>query len=102
MACRYGDTLRLDRFDAGTDSLNGMDVPLFDKDMIEFDAPLTWTTVNYIRKAFEGRNPDGRDYGYIQITNPFGEIERGYVTSMKFNPNKQMCKFTLIKKYDGN
>lgn len=102
VACRYGDTLRLDRFDAGTDSINDMDVPLFGKDIIEFDAPVTWTTFNYIRKAFEGRNPDGRDYGYIQLTNPFGEIERGFVIGMKFNPCKQMCKFTLIKKYDGN
>jgi hypothetical protein len=101
VACKYGDTLRQDRFDNGSEDVNGMDAPLFDKDQIEFNAPLTWVSFNYIRTAFEGRNPDGRDYGYIQIVNPDGEIERGYVINMKFDPNKQMCKFTLIKKYDA-
>lgn len=102
VACKYGDAQRLDRADAFFVSVDEMDRPKFGKDEIEFDAPLTWTTFNYMRKAYEGRNPDGKDYGFIQWRNPDGEIERGYNLGMRFNPNTQMCKFTLILRYDGD
>jgi hypothetical protein len=82
-------------------SINILDRPIFDKDQISFNAPLTWTQVNYIRKAFEGRNPDGRDYGFLQWRNPKGVIERGYILTMKFKPVTQICSFTLIQKFDG-
>jgi hypothetical protein len=101
VACKFGDSLNLDRKDSGFERVTQMDKPIFDKDEIEFDAPLTWSTFNYLRYAFEGRNPDGKDYGYVQIKNPRGIVERGFITSMKFKPNQQMCKFTLIQKYDA-
>lgn len=102
VSCKYGDTLRMDRRDSGFESVNAMDDPLFGKDVIEFDAPLTWTTFNYIRFAYEGRNPDGKDYGYIRFPNPDREIERGFNLGLKFDPNTQMCKFTLIEKFPAN
>lgn len=101
VGCKYGDTLDIDRKDSAFESVENMDKPLFDKDEITFVAPLTWTAFNYIRKAYEGRNPDGRNYGYFQITNPDGEFEKVWATNLKFDPNKQSCKFTTIKKYDG-
>lgn len=101
VACKYGDAQRLDRADAFFVSVDEMDAPLFDKDEVSFKAPLTWTAFNYIRKAYEGRNPDGKDYGFLQWRNPEGQVERGYNLGMRFNPNEQICTFTLILKYDA-
>lgn len=101
LACKYGDSLNTGRKDGAFEAAQNMDKPIFDKDEITFNAPLTWTAFNFMRTAFEGRNSESRDYGFIQFKNPDGETERGFVFSMKFNPNDQICKFRLIKKYDG-
>jgi hypothetical protein len=101
VACRYGDALRLDRKDNSPEYTHTLDAPLFSGYEIEYDAPLTWETFNYIRFAFEGRNPDGKDYGYIQHRNPDNEIERGHIVKMKFKPNSQMISLLLLEKYDG-
>lgn len=102
VACKYGSTEELTAADAFFQSITSMDRPIFGKDEVEFKAPLTWDAFNYIRKAYEGRNPDGKDYGYLQWRNPDGIIERGYNLGMKFNPNTQICTFNLILKYDGD
>lgn len=99
--CKYGDGRRVSRADAFFVDVNDMDHPVFTGNEIQFKAPLTWTAFNQIRKAFEGRHPEGRNYGYFQFKNPNGEIERGYVFGLEFNPNTQMCSFTLMEKFNG-
>jgi hypothetical protein len=100
VACKFGDSAGGTRYDRGFERVNEMDKPLFGKDIITFRAPLTWTAFNFIRYAFEGRNPEGRDYGYIQIRNPDKELEKTHCLSMKFDPNGQMCKFTTIERHE--
>lgn len=101
VSCKYGDGKNLSRYDMGNDGVTQMDKPLFGKDYLDFETPMSWSTFNYITKAFEARNPDGKDYGYLQLTNPDGEIENGFVISMKFKPTNQTCKVTLIEKFNG-
>lgn len=75
--------------------------PLFGHSKMEFEAPLTWTTLNLIRKAYENRHPDGKNFGYFQWYNPDGVIESGWPLELKFDPVKQICKFTMIEKFNG-
>lgn len=101
VTCTLGDSERLDRMDSASEVVSRFDRAIFSGEESEFDAPLTWTTFNYIRTAFEGRNPDGKNYGYIQYPTPFGTTERGWVIKMKFKPNSQNCHFNLIVKNDA-
>jgi hypothetical protein len=87
--------------DAWLDILN-VDKPLFGKTKYSFKAPLTWTTVNYIRKAFEGRSPDNKNYGYIRFKNPDNVYKDGFILEMKFNPVTLQTSFVLIEKFNIN
>lgn len=78
-----------------------LQLPLFSEDIVKFDAPLTWGTLNLIRFAFEGRDPNGANYGYFEWYNLKGEVEKGYILDLKFKPTTQMLKGVFIKKYDG-
>jgi hypothetical protein len=98
--CKFGDSIGGDRADRGAVRVSEMDEPLFGKDIITYRAPLTWTAFNFIRYAFEGRNPEGRNYGYIQIRNPKNKLEKTRCLQMKFDPNGQMCKFITIEKHE--
>lgn len=97
--CKFGDELNLGRYDAGFERVIEMDKPLFGKDIITYNAPLSWAAFNFIRFAFEGRNPEGRNYGYFQIRNPKNQLERVHCLSLKFDPNGQMCKFKTIERH---
>lgn len=100
-AQRYGDSLRIDRKDSAVDLISQMDKPLFGNNIIEVDSPMSWTDFKYISMAYEGRNPDGKDYGFFKLTNYKGEVERGWAIKLKFKPTTQMCNFTLIEKYNA-
>lgn len=95
------DTCQEDRdvADRADEDILAMDRPMFGNNIFEFNAPLTWDSVTYLRKCFEGRSPDNKNYGYISFLKKNGEIGHGYILQQKFNPVKQMCKFTLIEKY---
>lgn len=99
--CSLGESKKLLRYDRGSESTENMNKPLFTDSYIKFSSRISWAQFNYLTKAFEGRNPDGKDYGFVQITNPQGEIENGFVQSMKFVPSKEICKFTLMEKFNG-
>lgn len=103
VSCKYGEVSNVLYYDKGSERASGgyMQTPLFGKNKIELEAPLTWQTLNILRKAFENRHPQGKNFGYFQWTNPEGEIEKGWVLEMKFDPIKQMCKFTFIEKFNG-
>jgi hypothetical protein len=76
-----------------------MEAPLFKGNIIQFGAPITWELLNGFRLAFEGRHPDDLDYGYFEWRNPDGEIEKGFILSMKFNPGTQVVKCQMLEKY---
>jgi hypothetical protein len=78
-----------------------LDKPLFGDCKYTFKAPMTWDAINYIRKCFEGRSPDNKNYGYIRFLGPDSVYLEGYILEMKFNPVSQQCTFTLIQKYNG-
>lgn len=73
--------------------------PLFKANIIEFEAQMSWDELNNLRKAFENRSPDNKNFGYFEWVDPFGVTERGYLLSLKFNPIKQMSKFMFVEKY---
>jgi hypothetical protein len=98
--CKFGDSTNDARYDRAAERIIEMDNPLFGKDIVTYRAPLTWTAFNFMRYAFEGRNPEGRNYGYIQIRNPEKKLEKNYCLSMKFDPNGQMCKFITLEKHE--
>jgi hypothetical protein len=72
--------------------------PLFGYDLIEFESKMDWATLNLIRKAFEGRHPENKNYGYFEFENPDGVVERGWLKSLKFNPVKEIVKIKVIEK----
>ncbi len=74
------------------------DKPLFGKNKYPFSVPMSWDVWNELRKAFEGRHPDGKDYGYISFMDPFGQVKKAYLLSGKFDPIKNMCKLETIEK----
>ncbi len=74
------------------------DKPLFGKNIFNYSAPISWDVWNELRKAFEGRHPDGKDYGYFSFLDPDQVVKKGYLLNAKFDPEKQMCKLQLIEK----
>lgn len=75
--------------------------PIFGRSKITFEAPMTWDLLDRLRKAFEGRDPLGKDYGYFSYLAPSGNYEKGYLMDLKFDPNNQNAKIELIEKYNG-
>ncbi len=100
ITCAPGDSLRLKRYDNGNNHTQQMDKPLFTKDYIDCKVSVNWAVFNYIRTAFEGRNPDGKDYGYVTIINPKGQTEKGHIMRMKLDPKSQKVTMTLKEKYE--
>jgi hypothetical protein len=98
---RPGDSQRLDRQDDASELVTRFDKSLFSGFEDEFEAPLTWTSFNYIRMAFEGRNPDGKDYGYVQYPDIDNVKTRGWIYKMKFKPTRQMITLNVIVKNDA-
>lgn len=82
-------------------NISDLDKPLFGDTKYTFKAPMTWDAINYIRKCFEGRSPDNKNYGYLRFLGPDSVYLEGYILEMKFNPVTQNCSFTLIEKYNG-
>jgi hypothetical protein len=70
---------------------------LWKSNVITFQAPLSWETLNLVRKAFEGRHPDGKDYGYFSFLNPDGEEERGRLRLLKYEPAGSLATFELLE-----
>lgn len=99
--CKYGSILEGYADYGATNSATELGSPLFKANLISFSAPLTWQTLNDLRKAFEGRHPEGKDYGYFEWTNPDGVTEKGFILDLKFKPVTQMFTGTFIEKYDG-
>lgn len=101
VACSYGDPSKgtiYDRaFEPATDQF--MNNPIFGKSQFTFKAPMSWEKFQLLTMAFEGRHPDGLDYGYLQWTNPKGEVEKGFVFGMKFHPIEQMITFEVVEKF---
>lgn len=101
VTCRFGSVAGGepygDRF--GERAPDTLQLPLFGGNNIYFEAPLTWGTLNAIRLAFEGRDPNGANYGYFEWFNLDGELEKGYILDLKFNPVTQMIKANFIEKY---
>jgi hypothetical protein len=77
------------------------DDPLFSGDIIECEVDMDWTLFDTIRKAYENRHPDGKNYGYISVKNPDGEYVSGFPRRMSYNPTELKCKLQLAEKY-GN
>ncbi len=99
VTCRYGSVLE-GYADFGVNHAPlTLQLPLFKANIITYEAPITWETLNLIRMAFEGRHPDDLNYGYVELPNPDGIIEKGFILDMKFKPTTQMVKVTLIEKY---
>lgn len=83
--------------DSRSEAIANFKKALFKSNVIKFRAPLSWKTVNDIKKAFENRHPQGKDYGYVTITNPYGEIEKGRFRLMKYEPVTTMATFELLE-----
>lgn len=102
VSCVYGQThVGAEYYDGRGDPISNLNAPLFRANVITFEAPLTWPTLNALRKAFEGRDPDGKNYGYLQWPNPDKETEKGFILDLKFFPGTNMCKFVMIEKYEN-
>ncbi len=101
IGCKYGDSLRLSRYDRGSETITKMDKPLFGKDYFEFETPMSWATFQYIGTAYEARNVDDKNYGYLQLPDSDNELVDGFPVKLKFSPSKQVCKMILREKYKG-
>ncbi len=75
------------------------DAPLFSGDLIKCTVTMDFTIMNEIRKAFEGRHPDDKNYGYLSIKNPKGVMEHGWARGITFNPSANSCKLILREKF---
>lgn len=101
VTCRYG-SVREGVADSGNFvARTNLQVSLFKANIITFEAPLTWETLNILRMAFEGRHPEGKDYGYFEWPNLNGVTEKGFILSLGFKPTTQMVKAQFIEKYDA-
>lgn len=78
-----------------------LEYPIFGKSKIKFRAPMTFQLMDRLRKAFEGRDPEDKNYGYMTYKNPNGVYEKGYLQDLKFSPTEQMGTFELIEKYNN-
>src|SRR5258706_550015 len=93
-----GPTEDIDSSDETAPKLN---YPIFGKSYFSYDTPLNWDTLNLLRRAYEGRDLLGNNYGYIKFLNPYGVYEKGFPIDFHFNPIDQTVKIKLIEKYNG-
>jgi hypothetical protein len=98
--CILGDINRLDLVEGGNLELNEIfdNKYLFLPYKVTFNYPLSFEELNYIRNCMRGVSSDNNNYGYIKYTNPKGEIERIFLTEIKYNPSMEEASITgLIK-----
>lgn len=55
---------------------------------VTFNCNLSFTQLNYIRKAMRGISSNLDNYGYLEYVSPSGAIEQIYVTKITFNPTE--------------
>lgn len=99
VGCRLGDNqatfVRDGAGELGDASMSMFDSALFTSDKFEITTSLDWDTVSNIRKAYENKHPDGKDYGYWTWINPKGIVEKGYLVTLKYQPVSKICKLIL-------
>lgn len=100
VTCRFGSVQEPYADNGSEITPSRMQLPLFKANLITFSAPLSWEGLDTFRRAFEGRDPDDKDYGYFQWKNPKGVTEKGYILEMKMNPVTQVVKCQMIQKYE--
>lgn len=72
---------------------------LFNGTLIKFTTFITYDRVLSIRDAC--LNQDGlKDYGYISVTAPNGDVLRGFIMSMVYNPLSEKTDFVLRQQFD--
>ena len=72
---------------------------LFDPILIKFKAALSRGKIEEIIYAHRNALP-GRNYGYISVTNPDGEIKQGWISKMSYNAIDEIASFEIIQKAD--
>jgi hypothetical protein len=87
--------------DSANERPSDLEYPIFGRSYFTFEAPLTWQLLDRLRKAFEGRDPEGKDYGYFSFLNPKNVYEKGYLVDLKFDPSTQYASIKLIEKYNA-
>lgn len=87
--------------DYKTGEVGELDKPLFSGDQITFETVIDWEVFNTLVSAFEGRHPDDKNYGYFELPNPKGVIEKGFANKISLDPTTQILKLTLLEKFDG-
>lgn len=98
--CVLGDIDKLMLVEGGNLELNEIfnNKYLFLPYKVTFDYPLSFEELNYIRNCMRGTSPDNNNYGYITYTNPKGNVERIFLTEIKYNPAMEEATITgLIK-----
>jgi hypothetical protein len=98
--CVLGDIDKLTLVEGGNLELNEIfnNKYLFLPYKVTFDYPLSFEELNYIRNCMRGTSPDNNNYGYITYTNPKGNVERIFLTEIKYNPAMEEATITgLIK-----
>lgn len=59
---------------------------------VSFSAPLSFEQLILLKKCLRGSNGIG-DYGYVSITNPCGEVEQIFITSVEYSGVEDEAKF---------
>ena len=74
---------------------------LFKPTKISFRVGMSATQMDDIVEAHRNGLPDtdGRDYGYIRITNPDGAIKQGWLLSLRYNQVDGIGTFEIIEQY---
>jgi hypothetical protein len=84
--------------DNSDETVASLGSPLWTSNIITFKTPLSWDSINLIRKAFEGRHPEDKNYGYFSWTSPEGLLEKGRARLIKYDAAKEIATFELLEK----
>jgi len=93
--CKFGDVDRTTVFENGdiiigtpveepTEMSMGQGVFLFLPIKVTFTTNLTFEQLTDVKKCLRGQD-ETRNYGYITVTNPCGDVEKVYITSLEYS-----------------
>lgn len=86
-----GDGIYLGNYDIKT--------PLFLPTTITFDKRISWQTLSFLRRCFQGLDTTGKNNGYISVVDCNGVTQHGYPMEIKYNPETELANFKLRKKF---
>ena len=96
-SCLREDKFRAEHVAGDPLRVGNMSAPIFGTKIFEIQAPMNFEQFQEIEEAHKGIGANA--YGYIEFTDPCGEVRQGYLMELELNDNLDKAKLVLWEKY---